>query len=72
MTESRRDNTETSACIKATLQEFIQSRDEKDQTILEAIKDGYTEREIAKMVGISNVAVHKRIAKMRDALKMAA
>lgn len=69
MAESRRDNTETSACIKATLQQFIQGRDEKDQTILEAVKDGYTEREIAKFVGMSNVAVHKRIAKMREALR---
>lgn len=69
MAESRRDNTETSACIKATLQQFIQGRDEKDQTILEAVKDGYTEREISKFVGMSNVAVHKRIAKMREALR---
>lgn len=69
MAESRRDNTETSACINATLQQFIQGRDEKDQIILEAVKDGYTEREIAKFVGVSNVAVHKRIAKMREALR---
>lgn len=69
MAESRRDNTETSACIKAILQQFIQGRDEKDQTILEAVKDGYTEREISKFVGMSNVAVHKRIAKMREALR---
>ena len=43
-----------------------------DQAILERVAAGMTEREIAAEVKISNVAVHKRIVKMRAALQSVA
>lgn len=67
---SRRDNTETQAIIRADLERFTAGRDEIDNRILELAAAGYTEREIAATIGsISNVAVHKRLAKMRAALR---
>ena len=69
-------NTETSAILRAALDDFTASRDEIDRKIIELVAEQYTEREIAEAlekVGqkISNVAVHKRIAKMREALRAA-
>lgn len=69
-------NTETSAILRAALDDFTASRDEIDRKIIEMVAEQYTEREIAEAlekVGqkISNVAVHKRIAKMREALRAA-
>lgn len=69
-------NTETSAILRAVLDEFTASRDEIDRKIIELVAEQYTEREIAEAlekVGrkISNVAVHKRIVKMREALRAA-
>ena len=37
--------------------------------IIECKRDNYTEREIAEVVGINRAAVHKRIDKMREALR---
>lgn len=62
------DNTEGSAIIRATLQQFIASRDTNDQQIIQGKVDGLTEREIAAIVGISGPAINKRIAKIRVAL----
>ncbi len=61
-------NTEASAIIRADLQRFTASRDETDRKIIYALAEGYTERQIGKSVGISGVAVHKRIVKIRAAL----
>lgn len=69
-------NTETSAILRAALDDFTASRDEIDRKIIEMVAEQYTEREIAEALEkagrkISNVAVHKRIAKMREALRAA-
>lgn len=62
-------NTETSAIIRADLDAFRDGLDEIGRQILEMVAEHKTEREIGKAVGISNVAVHKRIVKMRAALE---
>ena len=69
-------NTETSAILRAALDDFTASRDEIDRKIIEMVAEQYTEREIAEALEkagrkISNVAVHKRIAKIREALRAA-
>ena len=70
MVKSGRDNTEQSAIIRATLDGYRATLDDIGQQILELVAAHMTEREIAKIVGISNVAVHKRIVKMRVALEI--
>lgn len=62
-------NTETSAIIRADLDAFRDGLDEIGRQILEMVAAHKTEREIGKAVGITNVAVHKRIVKMRAALE---
>lgn len=62
-------NTEQSAVIRVAVQSLQESQDNIGGKILEMLVQGFTEREIASSVGISNVAVHKRIVKMRSALK---
>lgn len=69
MIASGRDNTEKSAIIRATLDAYRETLDEIGQKILDLVATQETEREIAKAVGISNVAVHKRLVKMRAALE---
>lgn len=64
-------NTETSAIIRADLERFTAGRDEIDRKIIELAQENYTERQIADVVKISNVAVHKRIVKIRAALQNA-
>lgn len=66
------EDTETAAIIRADLERFKAGRDNMDRAILERVAAGMTEREIAAEVKISNVAVHKRIAKMRTALQSVA
>lgn len=67
---SGRDSTETQAIIRADLERFTAGRDEIDRRILELAAEGFTEREIAAAIGtISNVAVHKRLVRMRATLK---
>lgn len=61
-------NTETSAIIRADVERLKDGMDKIGKQILEMVMAGKTEREIGKAVGISNVAVHKRIVKMRTAL----
>lgn len=63
------ENTETAAIIRADVERMRDGLDEIGKQILEMIAAGKTEREIGKAVGISNVAVHKRIVKMRAALE---
>ncbi len=63
------DDTERAAVLRADLEQFRAGCDEIDDRILELVGRGYTEREIAADIGtISNVAVHKRIVKMRREL----
>ena len=62
------DSTEDTAIISTTLKDFYTSLDSKNKLIFDGMVQGKTEREIAPIVGISNVAVHKRIAKIRTAL----
>lgn len=62
-------NTERSAIIRTEMERYTDSRDNIDQKIMELLPQGFTERQIAKVVGISNVAVHKRIVKMRKDLE---
>lgn len=69
MASSRRDNTESAALIRVSLERFRASRDEIDNIILDCLSLGLTERETAPHCHISNVAVHKRIMKLRDALR---
>lgn len=64
-------DTETSAIIRADLGQFTDGRDEIDRKIMEMVQENYTERQIAEVVKISNVAVHKRIVKIRAALQTA-
>lgn len=62
------ENTETAAIIRSDVERLKDGMDEIGKQILEMVMAGKTEREIGKAVGISNVAVHKRIVKMRTAL----
>lgn len=62
------ENTETAAIIRVDVERLKDGMDEIGKQILEMVMAGKTEREIGKAVGISNVAVHKRIVKMRTAL----
>ena len=66
-------DTETSAIIRADLGQFTDGRDEIDRKIMELVQEHYTERMIAEALDnkISNVAVHKRIVKLRAALQTA-
>lgn len=64
-------DTETAAIIRAGVGQLKDGLDEIGKQILEMVIDGMTEREIGKAVGISNVAVHKRIVKMRSVLTQA-
>lgn len=69
MVGSGRDDTERSAVIRATLDSYMAGLDKIGKQIIAMVVQGKTEREIGKSVGISNVAVHKRIVKMRAALE---
>ena len=62
------EDTEASAIFRATLQQFMKGLDEINQNILTGRIQGMTEREISQIVGISNVAVHNRLAKMQKTL----
>lgn len=68
MASSKADDTERSATLRADIAAFAKGRDLLDRKILELMVRGYTERQIAELLPITNVAVHKRIVKMREAL----
>lgn len=67
MATSRKDNTEASAVTGVMLADFINSRDEIDRIIIEGRRDGYSSKEIAQMVGISEPAICKRLKKIKEA-----
>lgn len=60
--------TERAATIRATLKEFFAGLDSKNKIIFGGMVQGRTERELAPTVEISNIAVHKRMVKIRAAL----
>lgn len=68
MAVSTRDNTETSAIIRAAFHSVLNGMDNTDRIIIECKYEGMSEREIGIVAGISGVAVHKRIVKIRAAL----
>lgn len=67
-TVAAKDSTENAAIIQAELKRFVDSLDNTNKVIFGGMIKGETEREIAPTVGISNVAVHKRMVKIRTAL----
>lgn len=69
MVASARDNTENAAIIRSAIATVAESLDDTSRIILAGIAHGRTERAIAEDVGLSSVAVHKRIVKIRIALK---
>ena len=71
MAVSTRDNTEASAIIRAAFRSILKGMDDIDRIIIECKRDEMTEREIGAITGISCVAVHKRIVKIRAALTVA-
>lgn len=62
------NDTEEAAIIRATLKDFYNGLDDTSKTIFAGMVNGMTERELAPAAGISNVAVHKRMVKIRAAL----
>lgn len=62
------DDTERAAIIRVALQDFTASLDDTNREIIAGKIGGMTERELASIIGISNVAIHNRIAKMQKAL----
>ena len=60
--------TEAAALAKVSLADFSSRRDEIDRMIIEGIRDGYKQNEIAQACGVSAVAIHKRLQKIRAAL----
>lgn len=61
-------DTERAATIRATLKKFFAGLDSKNKIIFGGMVKGMTEREIAPTVEISNIAVHKRMVKIRAEL----
>lgn len=62
------DNTERAAIVHVVLQDFTTNLDDTNREIIAGRIQGMTEREISQIVGISNVAVHNRLAKMQKTL----
>ena len=61
-------DTERSAIILATMTDFYNGLDSRNKIIFDGMMEGKTEREIAPTVGITNIAVHNRMVKIRAAL----
>ena len=61
-------DTERSAIIRATLGDFYNGLDAKNKVIFSGMVKRLTEREIAPTVGISSVATHNRMVKIRSKL----
>lgn len=62
------DDTEQAAIIRSELKRFVSGLGDTNKIIFAGMVDGLTERELAPTVGISNVAVHNRMVKIRAAL----
>lgn len=63
--------TEAAALSAVSLDDFKSKRDEIDRMIIEGIRDGYKQNEIAAACGISAPAINKRLDKLRAALVVA-
>lgn len=61
-------DTEHSAIILATMTDFYNGLDSWNKTIFNGMMEGKTEREIVPAVGISSVATHNRMVKIRAQL----
>lgn len=64
-------HTETTVIIRTAFQTVLNCMDDTDRFIIECKRDGMTEREIGVIVGMSGVAIHNRIVKIRAALTVA-
>ena len=64
-------DTERAATIRATLKDFYSQLDATSKAIFGGMIQGKTEREMATTVNLSNVAVHKRVSKIRSQLAAA-
>lgn len=64
-------DTTADAITAMDFENFLAGQDSTNRKICEMKVEGHTEREISAEVGISNVAVHKRIEKIRKELKQA-
>lgn len=53
---------------RLTVENFMASRDSRDQAIAWLTVAGHTERQTGQAVGMSGVAVHKRIMRLREGL----
>ena len=62
---SRKDETEPAVVSPCGAGRVVNGRDEKDRMIIEGIRDGYLSKEIARMIGISEAAVCKRLKKIK-------
>lgn len=60
---------EGNAALRDILERLYKGSDENGRAIIDGLREGLSEREIAAGLKISNVAVHKRIVKLREALK---
>ena len=67
-TVAAKDSTEDSAIFRATLKDFYNGLDAKNKIIFGGMVQRLTEREIAPSVGISSVATHNRMVKIRAQL----
>lgn len=56
---------------RLTVEDFIAQQDNRGQSVIELICEGFTEREIGKAVGVSGAAVNKRKARMKKELLQA-
>lgn len=61
-------DTEKAATVRAVLNDFYDGLDATNKIIFKGMANGLTERELAPAVSLSNVAVHKRMSKIRTAL----
>lgn len=62
---------ESSVIQQIVLNDCMAGMDSRGRAIMELTAQGYTEREAGKSIGISGVAVHKRLSKMRRDIQAA-
>lgn len=62
---SRRHNTESEALVRVMYAELVNGLDSTDRIIIEALINGYKQREAAQAVNISAPAINKRVQRIR-------
>lgn len=60
---------EGNTALRDILERLYNAADDNGKKIIDGLREGLSERDIAAGLKISNVAVHKRIVKLREALK---